>query len=224
MLTIVHEVFGKSNKPTIYYLTGFGGTIKQYKPHILSLQLSGFRVVAFAYDKSILEAGDPSLLIESLHLIAKKVSEDKKTHKVAGLYGISLGSWLGSNILVECNIESGVFNTGAASMARVVWDNPNFKDVKVAFQQKGHTRQTLERRWGPYEFTATGRRWAGKRVVIMSSYGDEIVDINEVRHNIDSWQKAGDNIQWITNRRLGHRRAIIRNMLRLIRTPRFLKQ
>ncbi len=223
MSTVVHQVFGKPNKPTIYYLTGFGGTIKQYKPHILALRLLGFRIVAFAYDKSILASGNPSSLVKALDSIVEYVSKDQKTHKVAGLYGASLGSWLGGNVLVMCGIKSGVFNTGAASIVRVVWDNPNFQDIKAAFVKKGNNRRTLEERWGPYEFTADGRRWAGKRVLIMSSRDDEILDIHEVETNIHSWQKAGDNIEWIASRGLGHERVIKRNMLRFRKASKVLR-
>ena len=223
MSIVRHKTFGKTARPTIYYLTGYGSRIKQLSAHIHTLVLSGYRVVAFEYDKSILNHGDPDFLVEALHDIARAIERDKKNHTVAGVYGISLGSWLGANVLVMCDIRSGMFNTGADNMVRVIWDNPHFAAEKSMFERNGHTRSSLQKIWGPYEFTRDGRRWNGKHALIMSSRGDEMLDIAEVENNIRSWQKGGDDIQWMVHRSFRHMPVIIRNMFRIHKTPKFFK-
>jgi len=224
MSIVRHKTYGKPTRPTIYYLTGYGGKVTQFSAHIRTLVLSGYRVVAFEYDKAILNGGDPHLLIASLHDIVKIINQDKKQRTIAGVYGMSLGSWLGANVLVMCNIRSGMFNTGAGNMVRVLWENEHFKQEKKAFQQHGHTKASLQEVWGPYEFTHDGRRWHGKHALIMSSKGDEVLDIAEVQHNIQSWQKGGDDIQWMVHRNFRHMPVIIRNMFRIRRTPKFFKE
>jgi predicted esterase YcpF (UPF0227 family) len=223
MSIVRHKTFGKADRPTIYYLIGYGSRITQLKFHIRTLVLAGYRVVAFEYDKSILNNGNPAMLIQALDDLVATINHDKKKHKVAGLYGISLGSWLGANVLVRCGIQSGMFNTGAGNMVRVVWESSHFATEKKAFQQHGHTRESLQEAWGAHEFTPEGRRWQGKHALIMSSAGDEVLDIHQVRHNIQSWQKSGDDIHWLVSRRLRHGPVVVRNLFRLHRTPKFFK-
>lgn len=88
MQTVVtYKIFGKDTRPTIYYLVGYRNMIHQYNPHIRLLVGAGFRIVAFAYDRSILDNGDPKLLIESLKHIVATVNKDKRKRPVAGIFG-----------------------------------------------------------------------------------------------------------------------------------------
>jgi hypothetical protein len=223
MSIVRHRIYGKADRPTIYYLTGYGGTLKRYAPHIRTFVAAGFRVVAFGYDKAVLNTGDPARLIEVLHELVKAINQDKKNHAVAGVYGASLGSWLGANVLVLCDLHAGLFNTGAGSIVRAVWDNPRFRAEKQAFQERGHTRKSLQRAWGAYEFPPESRRWRGKHALIMSSTGDKVIGIDEVRHNVRSWQNSGDDVRLIVTKRLGHGPVIVRNMFRARRTSAFFR-
>ena len=136
---VKQQVFGQANKPTIYYLTGYGGRINQFKIHIKALARAGFRVVAFEYERSIIENGDPELLISSLKHIVAYVNKDKQTHPVAGIFGVSLGTWLGFNVMIMTDISRGYYLSGGVNIANTIWSNPNLEIAKQAFMANGFT-------------------------------------------------------------------------------------
>lgn len=224
MSIVKHKVYGSAHKATLYYLTGYGDRpIRHYLPHIYALMLGGFRVVAFGYDKSILSKGDPQLLIEALQDIAHTINQDKKKHKVAGVYGISLGSWLGCNVLAMCHIKRGMFNTGAVSIVRAIWKNERLHAEKAAFKKQGYTMHSLKKIWGKYDFDTSGARFKGKKVVVINSTNDDIIDINEARANIAEWHKDNPDMRLITTSHRRHGPAIWRHSLRLRQTIQFFQ-
>lgn len=223
MSIVRHKIYGNDEKPTIYYLTGYGGRVKQYLPHLYALMLGGFRIFIFEYDKSILNAGDPHKLLEAMKDIEETVNKDKQKREIAGLYGVSLGSWLGLNVVVACGLKKGMFNTGATSIVKVVWDNPRLKAEKEAFKKHGYDRKALERLWCDYDFCADGNRYKGKQLVVMNSTKDEIMDINEAKQNVRGWQQDNVDVEFITSGAFKHGPAIARHMLRLKKTIRFFK-
>src|SRR5688572_4419638 len=102
-----YKVYGSDKRPTVYYITGYGGKLGIYAPHIYSFVLKGFRVVAFEYDKAILNAGEPKILLQILQELEKIIKEDKKSRRVVGVYGVSLGTFIGLNVMVACGVKTG---------------------------------------------------------------------------------------------------------------------
>jgi predicted esterase YcpF (UPF0227 family) len=210
---VTYKIFGRDNAPTIYYLTGFKSTIKQYRPHIAVLTRAGFRIVIFQYHKNILMSGEPRTLIESLRYIERVVAEDKKGRPVAGVYGVSLGSWLGFNIMRRCKITYAMFNGGGMPCAETIWHNPHLAAVKREYKNNGYDFGDLEQAWADDELRVKAVL-DGKRVIMLNSKADEIMDINGVRQTIKVLRDEGAEVRWIVVRGLRHAPSIVWHVLR----------
>ena len=224
MPTVRSKAYGSDENPTIYYLTGYTGTIRKYRPHIYALLLGGFRILAFEYDTAVLDSGEPSTLIQTLKDIESAIQKDKEGREIAGIYGVSLGSWLGLNAMVACDLKKGMFNTAGTSIARGVWELPRLKKEKATYRKHGYDRQDLEKAWGHYDKIADfSKRLSGAKIVVLNSTTDEIIKIDEARENIQAWQQDDLEVELITSTGLKHGSAITRHMLRLRKTLRFFK-
>lgn len=215
MTHIRHKVFGKDNHPTIYYLPGYGDgkQIKRYAPHIYTLVTAGYRVVAFEYNWFILQSGEPQTLISSLKTIEACIDKDKKGRTVAGVYGASLGSWLGANVLKDCDIQRGIFNSGGARLSSAIWNAPSAWKERHAYEDKGYGQAEVQKYWKRYEPAEPGFL-KNKRLLVMNSARDKVFNIDESRSVIAAWQAAGNDVSHIETVGLSHAKGIGRNMLR----------
>ncbi len=218
-----HKTYGKETKPTIYYILGFTGRLGQYQPHIKVLVRLGFRVVAFEYDDSVLNDGNPQIIIGAIQKISDVVRADQKTHKVAGVYGVSLGVFMGLNILDQNNIRTGMFNSGAAPLRDTIWNNPLLAHQKAGFVKNGYSFNDLQKAWQAYEISPDPTRFKDKRLLFMNSRADRTITFDRVYKNLSAWQKAGLDMKLIVFDRLGHAPAIVRNMFRISATTKFFK-
>lgn len=216
-----HEVFGNPEKPMIEYFTGYGSTIQQMRPHIRVLQMVGFSVHAFEYDKAILNGGDPALLPGVIDEIASVVEADQQAGQVAGIYGMSLGAFIGQNILRRTTVDRAIFNTGGVSILDTIWNNPRLKEEKKAFHAAGHGRSRMNRLWADVD--RPDDNGANKKALLMISEADKTLDAGWSVVNAQRWDKAGNTTEVLKTNRLDHAPTIIRNLFRISRTRKFFK-
>lgn len=215
MSKITQKVFGTDQNPTIYYFVGHAGTISQFLKHIKFLQKNGFRIVAFEYDPLILTAGEPDRLLKVFDELLQAVQNDMSGRKVAGIYGISLGTFLGFNILARTEIKRALFNTGPAKLARIVWETEAFTQAKAMFIKNGFEQKDIDQIWKDLEPPSIAPGLTGKDIICMNSTGDEVVTPPIYRQAITLLKDGGVKIELIESKRFGHRNTIIRNLLRL---------
>lgn len=216
--------FEREISPTIYYFVGYKTTIKQLRAHISLLRRAGFRVVAFEYYKAVFSAGDPAVLLNVVDDIKRYVNEDKQGRQIAGVYGISLGSWIGANILVECDIKKGFFNTGAVSVVNALWNSSTLVHEKKAYTKNGYSRESLKRAYEKYDFSpATRERLKGKVMLVMSSRADEVMDYDEVVSNVKAWEDVLQGSYHFAVRRSTHIKTVVRNLFKLRQTITFFR-
>ena len=215
------HIFGKDSNPTIYYLVGHGGKVSQYRLHIKYLVWRGFRVVAFEYDPKILVAGEPERLVSTTIKITNHVKRDQAKGEVAGVYGISLGCFIGMNVMTRAGIKRGMFNTGPANLTEVVWGAPDFSVTREAFKNNGYNREGLAMAWQPIEMPAFASKLAGSKLLFMNSKDDEIVTYENYLATVSLLRDVGVTEDSIITKRYGHVSVIIRNLFRLKTVTRF---
>lgn len=214
------EVFGSPEYPTIHYFTGYGNTVDMYRPHYALLRVMGFRIHAYQYDKAVLNGGDPTLLPSAIDEMQEIVETDSKDYPVAGIYGISLGSFIGLNILKRTAIDQAAFNTGVVSVLSTVWDNPYLAAEKQEFQKAGHSWKSMAETWREID---RPDELENKKVLLMISEGDKVLSPAPSKHNYKAWINSGVNGELVVSKRLGHGQAIFRNLLRIKRTRDFYR-
>jgi hypothetical protein len=183
------------------------------------MQAMGFRILGFEYDKSILNGGDPTLLLEAISSIKDAIESDAETHDVAGIYGMSLGAYIGFNVLKRTNIDRAIFNTGGVSIVDTVWHSPSLVVEKHTFEQAGFTYKDMQRLWSDID---KPRELSGdKKALLMISSGDKVISPEESMESFAHWQASGVDGALLRSRILGHGEVIVRNLFRLKRTKDF---
>ncbi len=218
-----HRVFGSDKRPTIYYIVGFRARISQFLLSIWVLRLAGYRIVAFQVDPSVLTVGDPKLLGKALDELMDIVRRDMAGRKVAGTYGISLGSFFALNILTLDGVDRIFMNTGGGSVLQAVWEMPVLLPERQAFERNGYSRQEVGTYWNPIDISQNIHRIAGKTMLANASYADEYIPIKDVLRHIDEWQAAGVKAQIILVKHLSHLWLIVTTLLKFRKTVRYFR-
>src|SRR5882762_5798469 len=151
---LVHyKVFGKDSKPTIYYIVGFRMRLSQFWVHIQLLRMRGFRVVAFDVNPEVLTKGDPELLAQAMAQFLTIVKADMRGRKIAGAYGVSLGSFFALNVLALPEVPRAALNTGGGSILQAVWEMYVLDWVKQKYVDKGYNRAEVGKAWNPVDIS-----------------------------------------------------------------------
>ncbi len=222
--TVHTQTFGNDTKPTIYYVTGYGSTIAHFSLHMLLLTLFGYRVVAFDHDKELLDRGDPSKLKEACDVILKYIQDDRKIHTTAGLYGISLGTFIVLYVATQTDIRRIALSAGADSFTRIVQEQPRLRTIKQEFKNNGYDETGLASAWAEYDIATHGDLFTDKKLLVMVSQADDLIKYIAVIKNVTLYKAAGAEVTLTVTKRLGHGQVIIRNCLRIIRTARFFRK
>lgn len=197
--------------------------IRQFLVHIFVLRLLGFRVMAFEINPAVLMDGDPKLLKKALNEFMRHVARDSSQAKVAGAYGISLGSFFALNAGTLPNIRKVFLNTGGGSIVRAVWDMEVLRPIKRGFEKNGYDRKAMKKHWNPIDMSQNIERLAGKEVLANASYADEYIPIYDVMPLVKEWQAKGIKTRLYLSRRLNHKWLVIRTLCRVLVTARFFR-
>lgn len=216
------KIFGNRNAKTIYYFTGYGSTIKQMWLHIKILQLMGFRIVAFQYKKTILNSGNPSLIVDSIDYIFEIIKRDRLNHRISGIYGVSLGSFIGFNLLKRTDITKAIFNTGGVSVANTIWSKTALATEKDAYIRSGYCKKKLQEIWS--DIDNIGDCGKDKEIILMISEGDEVLSPKESVANYKKWLRSGVDAELIVSKWLKHGPVIVCNLFRLSMTKKIFKK
>lgn len=220
---VEYRIFGSDRRPTIYYVVGFRARINQFIIPIQVLKLAGYRIVAFQVDPRVLMAGDPELLGQALDELMQIVRHDMPGRKIAGTYGISLGSFFALNILTLDRVDKIFMNTGGGSVLQAVWEMPVLMPERQAFEDNGYSREDVGRYWNPIDISQNIHKISGKTMLANASYADEYIPIKDVLRHVEDWQKAGVKAQIILVKHLSHIWLIVTTLLKFRKTIRFFR-
>lgn len=163
------------------------------------------------------------MLIEAIETTRQVVAKDMKTHKVAGVYGMSLGAFIGLNIQRLCDITKGMYNTGGVGIVNAIWDNRHLSKEKDTYVENGFSKQTLRELWAPYE-AHEQTDVTGKQILLLAAKRDAVLSYDEAERNIKAWQADAD-ARLITTSYLGvgHVTVVVQNFFRLRTTYLFFR-
>jgi predicted esterase YcpF (UPF0227 family) len=181
----------------------------------------GYRVMAFEYDADVISGGQPQKMLDTADELTRLIKADMKGRKVAGIYGVSLGSYFGFNLMIRTGINRTILNTGPASLVGIVWDPPAYEVTRQRYLKNGYDRAALAKAWSPMEAESLLDWPEDPRLLCMNSKGDQVVTYDNVTRTKKIVKSYGVKLSEVTSRRPGHAGAIVRNMLRIWRTKRF---
>ena len=204
-------------------MTGYSMTFRQISLFARVLTWCGFRVMAFEYDRDVLIGGVPQYLVDAIEYVTGQVSNDIKTHGVAGLYGISLGTMFAYHALKLDGIDKAIFSAGGCPLLRAVWDVPADGPARRNYQKNGYDRAAVEKIWKGYDITPGPHDLSGKRLLLLISESDMVIPNDFVQENIKLWGAEQNQLKVVTMKHLSHPVLIVRNMFRVYKTIQFYR-
>jgi len=205
-----------NTKPALL-MCGFGGNIWQVKRLINTLNRAGYDVTAMDFSKSVLSEGDATLLPQLVGEVVKLAeARARKATQPILLVGISLGALISLNVLRRsAHFTAGVMITGgdivkvAKRLYPKVWPQ---------------TYDELARSWESINMYTDPALLRGKRLLFVLPKRDRLIDIADVRAEVDTQRRAGNKLLLIERRAFGHIGTIIEEAIILPhRTLRYIK-
>ncbi|RLE42792.1 hypothetical protein DRJ48_02695 [Candidatus Woesearchaeota archaeon] len=174
--------------------------------------------VFYDYSTDILSS-DVEATRENIIEVLNDARSTIEDYKRASVFGSSLGSFIALLLAAsEPKVEKIVLNTGGASLAEAVWLGEATKNIKKRLEEKGWSLTKLKEAWSILEpnLLAINNRLF---LIMQSLHDNTILKENQMRL---LEQLCRNNLVTIVNTRLGHRAALIRNLLRIPTIARFL--
>lgn len=204
----------KQMKGVIFFLCAHDTRLKSYKFAIKQLLRQGYEVVGYEFDPTVIHSGDPNVLprfVDAMRQEVETVIENKYNDSAieVGIFGNSIGTFIGYNILDIPQVNWVIMNTGG-NMARGFWRLPR---ARRAFEENGVTLGQLELAWHRVQ----NPKWhnpKGKRVLFLSSTGDKLATIEDALTAHEYMLKHGVNSKFVRMRRLNHQHTIMYNLTR----------
>lgn len=182
-------------------MCGFGGSIWQLQRLVHTLNRAGYDVTALDFSKSVLSAGNPTLLpqlVDEVTVIAEQQAS------VAGptlLVGVSLGSLLALNILRRSSMfTTGVLITGgdiakiAKKLYPKVWPQPYGK---------------LAAEWKNINIYTEPTDLRGKHMLFVVHESNKLIDTSDIYAEVARQQSAGNHLQLVVRDTFDHIGTII---------------
>jgi hypothetical protein len=208
------QTFNGGIKKLIFFLCPYGTLIRQFKLPISSLLKAGYSVKAYDFTEQIWSNGDPQGLINAIDQVTADIKETisgNKTYTSIGIFGSSLGSFIGFNAAANIpEIDWFILNTGG-DVAQAVWCMPN---IRKYFQHQGYSESTLKNVWEVVQYPDL-RNLKNKQAILITSEKDEIVPFDGAMKTFNAIIEAGPKYHLIIHKRLNHKRTVIRNLARI---------
>lgn len=184
-------------------LCGFGGNIWQIRPLVHTLKKAGYDVTALDFSKTVLDAGDTRLLPELIDEVVEFAEKEaRESSAPVLLVGVSLGALISLNLLRRSKrFDTAVMITGGDI-------------VKVAKRLYGdsiwpQSYDELAKAWQKINMYSEPSELTGKRLLFVLPRRDRLIDVEDVRGEVEKQQRAGNALTLIERRAFGHVGTIV---------------
>ncbi|MDO8497456.1 MAG: hypothetical protein Q7S61_02825 [bacterium] len=224
------KTFGEKNQKVIFFLTGWRGSILQHSLIAYLLQLNGYRVIVYSYDKSILSPNTKETAT-NCNLVKEDVKKRVKELKREGidtfyLFGNSLGSLLPLMIANEIpkDISKIILNLVSADLAETVWGWNKVKRLawfKESLVAQKIVLSELKDAWESLSPINNTDNLKGVPILLYNSTRDELISAEQTQ-KIARKLRGITSVKTITNHN-SHKISLISNLLRFPVYLRFLR-
>lgn len=202
------------SKIVVFFVCPFGTRIWMTRHIVQKLQRSGYSVVAYDASKDVFTAANPSLLKEIVDGVKYGIKKHIETFKKEGIeefgfFGTSLGAFILYNCINDCkDLKWGVLNTGG-NAAQAIW---KMKAIRKKHEAKGITLSALEKQWYGLQHPVFSGL-SGHTYAFVSSKGDRLAPLSDIRQYLLPIREAGANIGIIEIKAAGHMHAAITGLV-----------
>lgn len=221
MFKIQSQAFGQKNKKIIFLLAGWGNSIKPYWLFAKILQLHGYHVIVYVYDKEILSPHIKNTVTNFILVrdtILKKIYDLKKLgHTSFYFFGTSIGTTLTLMVANKnSDISKIILNLTGADLVETVWGwgdrlNPEFKK---GFQEQNITLPELRNHWKQLNPINNVENLKATKLLVYLAENDDVIPYRQGLQLLLEFKKRKYSYSLLVNKKLRHVSAGALNLLK----------
>ncbi|HMS30870.1 MAG TPA: alpha/beta hydrolase [Candidatus Saccharibacteria bacterium] len=169
--------YNGSSGTTIYFMGPYGGRALYFKPFFMAMTRRHYRIVYIQPRTSSVDSLNPKNLSATIYELTEYVSDDMSHRKGDDfvIVGVSLGSYLGLNLLGVVPIYKYVAIAGGAPILEVFKDARLFAKSRKKLREVEGAEESLYLHWQPHDTNFKKRNLTGVKAVVFNSDGDRII-------------------------------------------------
>lgn len=191
----VYHVGSDSSTRTLYFLGPYGGRKYYFYRFIAKMVRRGYRVVFLQASKEILRSDKPAWLGEAITQARAYIAEDREkvSRDFDCIVGVSLGSYLGLNVLLEQKFKKFVVVAGGAPLMKIFKSNYLFRSQRKKLADKGYGE--LEDHWIKFDTAFKDHQLSDLSVLGINSKVDEVIPRPVLEKFLAQMLKAGAKVE-----------------------------
>jgi hypothetical protein len=213
-------VTNRAATKTIYLIGPYAKGQHYFDRLIRKFEQKKYRVLYLQPDPEILNAARPKQLEVGIQEAYKIISEDIQSQpKDASRYllGISLGSYLGLNLLHDLPIQKFAVVAGGVPLGGVFRTSALFLLQRYKLKKQDSGLDSVERHWVPFDQAFKSKDLSGRTILALNSKADRLIKGKYLDIFMHELTKAGATV---INRRSGYLLHFIQALSANFRTKR----
>lgn len=217
------------SKKVIFIFTAFGTKMAIYTPFIKMLNKKGYSCVIYDYPvQMVYDAQIPEWhkfyddVIADVQTRMKRLGKNGVTRFDA--HGTSMGSLL-ANLLARRtpNIDHIVLNLTYGDVAHAIFTSTTTAKARENFFKQGISQEAFAAAFAYTDPVKNAEDLRGRKVLLYLSKPDKVLPYKDTEHTRRAFERAGVNLTYVENARLGHWLGGAKNLLSAKRLMDFLE-
>lgn len=223
----VYVVNPANSVKTIYLIGPYTGRLLYFRYFLGKLAKRGYRVYYLQPYKSVLSSKQPQNLENAIAQAYQLISDDMKKlsreHK-AYLVGISLGSYLGLNVLVDLpRINKFAVIAGGVPLGGVFRTSSLFLMQRRQLKNSDESLESVERHWVKFDEAFKSQDLRGRHILALNSRGDQLIKSKYLDIFLKELTQAGARVDDIRSGYLPHIIQALSVNFRVNRIDKFMR-
>ncbi len=187
----------QDQESTLYLIGPYRGRKLYYNLFIKAMEKRGYRVVYLQPSSKILDPNHPQRLEHSIQEATRIIRKDMspRNPQSASLMGMSLGSYIGLNVLAKTQIKKFVVVAGGAPLEEVFNTAGMFGVARMKSRKKIKEGQLqLDHHWYKFDHEFKASDFKGRSILAINSSRDNIVTPKRRTEFLSAVEIAGSQV------------------------------
>lgn len=217
--------YASDGSDTIYFIGPYGGRTIYFNIFIQDMRRRGYSVVYIQPEKSVLDVFRPANLHFAIERISAFIQEDiiRRPDNKAAIVGVSLGSFIGVNLLGDLPINKYIAIAGGAEILSVFRDDKLFRAARKKLDASEGGADLLYKYWQQYDVNFKERDLHKVQALVINSNGDRMITPNKRERFLDDLSSAGALVSRESYGRLPHKLQAMKTNLLTNRIHKFIQ-
>ncbi|MCA9309213.1 hypothetical protein KC973_02455 [Candidatus Saccharibacteria bacterium] len=186
----------RSSKKTLYFIGPYTGRKFYFLPFFWVVQWLGYRIVYLQPVNAVLDSSQPQWLEQAIVQAQDVIYADRKEvqRDEDYLLGVSLGSYIGLNVILTERFKKFVVIAGGAPLADIFRTHYLFYSQRRKLRKNGGFEH-IDAHWKKFDEAFKKHQLNGLRVLGFNSRADHMITQQRLQAFMDELIKAGAKIE-----------------------------